>query len=108
MNESVVSENEQDVLDYNKLQEMKGIMGDVFGELIPAYIEQSDEMIDGMMSMLDQNDLQTLECYAHSMKSSSHNLGAKILSQFSMELEDMVRNNEDSDLLKNKIELVCQ
>ena len=108
MNEPVVFENDSDVLDYNKLQEMKDVMGSGFSELIPAYIKQSDEMVNGMMVMLEQNDLQTLERYAHSMKSSSHNLGANILSQLSMELEGMVRNSEDANLLNNKIELVCQ
>jgi PAS domain S-box-containing protein len=96
-----------EVLNINKLEEMKVAMGPVFNELLPAYVEQSDEMVNDMMAMLEKGDLKTLERYAHSMKSSSLNVGAENLSQLSAELEEMSRDNDNAENLKNKIELVC-
>ena len=90
-------------IDKEKLQEMKNIMGEVFNELIPTFIEQSDNLVNSMLELLHNNQLDTLERYAHSMKSSSLNVGATSLSNFSMSLENMVRNNEPTSLLKEKI-----
>ncbi|HED34689.1 MAG TPA: response regulator [Gammaproteobacteria bacterium] len=88
---------------YKKLDKMKSIMGDVFPELIPAYIKQSDVITGSMLKELNNNDLKTLERHAHSMKSSSDNLGAEILSFLSEDLENMTHNNRVTDDLKNKI-----
>jgi len=90
-------------IDYKKLHEMKALMGDVFPELIPAYIEQSDSITSSMLENLNSNNLKTLERHAHSMKSSSENLGAEILSYLSNDLEKMAHENVIFDDLKNKI-----
>jgi two-component system, sensor histidine kinase and response regulator len=86
-----------------KLAEMQKIMGELFKELIPAFIEQSDNFINNMLDHLNNNQLDILERHAHSMKSSSLNVGATPLSNLSMILEEMARNNEDTDLLREKI-----
>ena len=102
------SNNTREVLDQEKLQEMKSVMGTVFDQLIPAYVEQSDDMVHGMMARLEAKDITTLERYAHSMKSSSHNVGGVHLSKISAELEDMCRANESSDdEIAIKIQTVC-
>ncbi len=88
---------------YKKLDEMKSIMGDVFPELIPAYIEQSNLITGSMLEELNNNNLKTLERHAHSMKSSSENLGAVPLSFLSEDLEKMTRENIVIDDLKKKI-----
>lgn len=104
----VVSKVDNQILDLNKLEEMRSALGDVFSELIPAYIGQSDEMINDMMSLLDKNDLVTLERYAHSMKSSSINVGVESVSQLSKELETMARNHENETDIRNMIESVVE
>jgi len=86
-----------------KLEEMKNIMGEVFNELIPAFIEQSDQLINSMSEHLSNKQLDVVERHAHSMKSSSLNVGAEALSNLSMILETMARNNDDTELLKEKI-----
>jgi len=93
-------------LNYNKLSEMKAVMGPVFDELIPAYLEQSDEMINNMMDLLEKDDLATLERYAHSMKSSSLNVGADTVYKHSLTLEAMCRNNTEKETKKTEIEFV--
>jgi len=86
-----------------KLEEMKNIMGEVFNELIPTFIEQSDILVNSMLELLDDNQLDTLKRHAHSMKSSSLNVGAVSLSKLSMTLEELLCNNENSDSLKEEI-----
>jgi len=93
-------------LNYKTLTDMKAAIGPVFDELIPAYFEQSDEMINSMLELLEKEDISTLERYAHSMKSSSLNVGAEIISGYAMTLEDMCRNEKNESELKPQIELV--
>jgi len=93
-------------LNYGQLSNMKATIGPVFNELIPAYLEQSDEMISSMMDLLDNNKISTLERYAHSMKSSSLNVGADSVSEYSLTLEKMCKNNTDKVRIKSEIELV--
>lgn len=96
----------QPILNHKTLSDMKAAIGPVFNELIPAYIEQSDEMINSMLDLLDKEDIGTLERYAHSMKSSSLNVGAEITSGYALTLEDMCRNEPENTNFKPQVELV--
>lgn len=98
--------NSKDCLQYSKLEEMNNIMGKMFNELIPAYIEQSDNYIKNMPDALSNDDLTSLERYAHSMKSSSLNVGAEPLSELSKELEQMSHDQEVKNILSEKIEQI--
>ena len=100
------SPSSQPMLNYKTLSDMKAAIGPVFNELIPAYIEQSDEMINSMLNLLEKDDISTLERYAHSMKSSSLNVGAEIISGYALTLEDMCRSKQDISDLKPQIETV--
>lgn len=96
----------QPPLNYKTLTDMKAAIGPVFDQLIPAYIEQSDEMINDMHELLAKEDISTLERYAHSMKSSSLNVGAEIISAHALTLEDMCRNSTNKSALKPQIDLL--
>ncbi len=102
--ENTVEPTPDDVLNFQLLSTMKDTIGDVFKELIPAYLQQSDGMINNMLELLETNDMQTLERYAHSMKSSSLNVGAEKVSENALILEDMCRENKDKNSIKNEIE----
>lgn len=90
-------------INFTKLEEMKEIMGDVFLQLVPAYLEQSDGLIGDMPKLLKNGTIDVLERNAHSMKSSSLNVGAETLSEIARTLEDMSRNNEKASSLEEKI-----
>ena len=90
-------------INFTKLEEMKDVMGEIFIQLIPAYLEQSDEMIVEMQELLSSGTIDTLERHAHSLKSSSLNVGAEELGEIARELEDMCRNNDNTELLHEKI-----
>ena len=90
-------------INFTKLEEMKDVMGEIFIQLIPAYLQQSDEMIAEMQDLLSNGTIDTLERHAHSMKSSSLNVGAEKLGEIARELEDMCRNKDSTEVLNEKI-----
>ena len=90
-------------INFTKLEEMKDVMGEIFIQLVPAYLEQSDEMIAEMPDLLSSGTIDTLERHAHSLKSSSLNVGAEELGKIARELEGMCRNNDNAELLNEKI-----
>ena len=108
MSDAVISQSQSNVLDYAQLDQMKELMGEVFSELVPAYIKQSDTMINDMPGKLAAQDLSALELYSHSLKSSSHSVGAMALSQLSSEIEALSRDQQLTDELSRKVELICQ
>ncbi len=101
-------ESNTEILDYNALKQMKEAIGSVFEQLIPAYIEQSDKMIQNLEELLKTNDIETLTRYAHSMKSSSKNVGAEIISKSASILEKMCHENTDTKQLQIQIKEVIQ
>jgi len=90
-------------INFAKLEEMKEVMGEIFIQLLPAFIEQSDELIGAMPGLLSSGTIDVLERNAHSIKSSSLNVGAEHLSEIARVLEDMSRNNDSANLLNEKI-----
>jgi len=95
-------------VNFAKIEEMKQIMGEVFVQLLPAYIDQSDELITAMPELLSSGTMDVLERNAHSMKSSSLNVGAEALSDIAKVLEDMCRSNENAAQLKEKVEAITE
>ena len=98
----------ESILNFELLSSMKEAIGAVFNELIPAYIEQSDEMINNMNSLLENDDMQTLERYAHSMKSSSLNVGAEKLSKTALAVEDMCRNEQQKSDIRTQVAVLIK
>ena len=66
---------------------------DILERIIPAYLNSSEPLIVQLREALATNDLEVLQNIAHSLKSSSANVGAIKLSQISKELERSCRNN---------------
>jgi len=95
--------NTDNVLNFEMLANMKATIGDVFYELIPAYIEQSDEMVNSILERLESNDIESVERFAHSIKSSSLNVGAEKVSEIALVVENMCRNNDSKTDIKTNI-----
>ncbi len=100
INRDIAEPEVSSALNFQLLADMKATIGEVFDELIPAYLQQSDEMVNSMHELLVDNDIQTLERYAHSMKSSSLNVGAVSVSETALILENMCREHEPTETLK--------
>lgn len=77
----------QPVLDRDILDELADIMEDEFGELVEAFLEDSPRLMTEIESGLTENDAHRVAEAAHSLKSSSANLGVMRLSAIAKEIE---------------------
>jgi len=96
------------VIDVEILATLKNSVGEIFNEIIPAYIEQSDQMLNDIENLLSRGDHKTVERYAHSIKSSSYNVGAINLSNIARILEEKTRGGTDTALLTTHISSLKQ
>lgn len=70
---------------------LRDLMGDEFSELLQAYQEDTEEFVKALKEACDREDHAALQVPAHSMKSSSANIGAMHLSTLAKKLEEQVR-----------------
>jgi HPt (histidine-containing phosphotransfer) domain-containing protein len=66
--------------------------------IVNAYLNGSQSLVAQMREMLSINDLEVLQQTAHSLKSSSANVGAMQLSAMSMELEMKCKNKHPGSI----------
>jgi PAS domain S-box-containing protein len=83
----VVTSSEK-TLDSAILTTLKDAMEDDFVELVPAFIESSHKITAELNEALPGQDFETMRRHAHSLKSSSANLGAMKLSSMAKALEN--------------------
>jgi HPt (histidine-containing phosphotransfer) domain-containing protein len=75
-------------VDPQKLRELTEMTDSEFvQELISAYLEDAPEQILEMRQALETEEQQRFARAAHSLKSTSANLGASMLQQYAKELE---------------------
>ena len=89
--------SEDEVVDIEVLIKLKGIMGAHFDELIPAFIEGVETYFSELKSMNTENNMQYIQRFAHSIKSSSANVGANTLATKCALLEEKASSNTLSD-----------
>ncbi len=85
------------VVDKGIITSLKEIMGDAFSMLINTFIDDTGKLIQSMPELQQQNDLDVFTRNAHSIKSSSANVGALQLSSIAADLEAMGKNGDISD-----------
>ena len=76
-----------------KLQ-IEGEETGVVWSIVDAYLSGSESQVVQLREMLSANDMKALQQIAHSLKSSSANVGAMRLSAMSKELEMKCRNKD--------------
>ena len=91
------------VVDKNIITSLKEIMGDAFSMLINTFIDDTGKLIQSLAELQQQNDLEVFTRNAHSIKSSSANVGALQLSAIAADLEAMGKSGDISDS-KDQIE----
>lgn len=86
------------VLDARVLEEIKELSRDgepsVLTDVLQLFLDTSPELIEGLASGLESRDHQTLESNAHTLKSSSANIGARLLSDTCRSLQDAACQRE--------------
>ncbi len=71
---------------------LRDLMGDEFALLIDAYLEDTALFVQQMQDACARSDMDAMQIPAHSMKSSSANIGAMGLSTLARELEEQIRS----------------
>ncbi|MGH8233042.1 MAG: response regulator [Rhodanobacteraceae bacterium] len=80
------------VLDEATLDDLHEIMGDELRGLVAAYLHDGDQRLDALRVAADRNDAVEVGKLAHSLKSSSANLGAKPLAEAAKAVEHDARS----------------
>ncbi len=86
------------VLDMAVYDGLRKLMGGEFAELINAYKEDTEEFVKLLRDACDRDDHAAMQVPAHSMKSSSANIGAVRLSALAKKLEEQVRSDTLQDV----------
>lgn len=98
-----------EVIDTERLNEIKQIMADEFPGFIDAYLESLNTVLSQLPEAYEKKDFKELGFLAHSVKSVSLNVGADYLSQLAKKLEDMAKQesvNEMDKIIQRFIEAV--
>jgi HPt (histidine-containing phosphotransfer) domain-containing protein len=93
---------EEPILDQGVLQSLEELGGDddpdLFVELIDLFLQDAPHRIDELRRGLEQGDVKLLERAAHTLKSSSANVGALPLSALCKRMEEHARRNVRTEL----------
>jgi len=81
------------LLDKETLISLKNAMEDDFDELISVFFESSRQLISDLWKALNDQQFTLLKRHAHSLKSSSANLGALNLSSMAESIELQCKDN---------------
>jgi HPt (histidine-containing phosphotransfer) domain-containing protein len=76
------------------VEDLQEMMGSDYQSLIRIYLEDSPKLIGQIQRALDNRDCQALVAPAHTLKSSSANLGAMALSEMAKIIEKSARNSD--------------
>jgi len=95
---------EEATLDYPTLDTLKEIMEDDFDELLPAFRQSSEEIINALKNAQPEQDHEQLRLHSHSLKSSSANIGAMRLSAMAKHVEE--QSKEAREISAEQIEAI--
>lgn len=82
------------VLDRQVLDELRDVMGDEYQSLVQTYLKNTPTLLLEINQALEEEDLSALVLPAHSLKSSSANLGAMQMSALARGLEMAAREDD--------------
>ena len=82
--------------------------GDLLIELIDIFVDDATERVRSMISALAAGDLVGVEQHAHTLKSSSANMGALGLSELCQEIEAAVHRDEPVGALVSTCERMIE
>ncbi len=97
-------------IDESVVHDLVDVMGDEFGALVRVYLEDAPRLIGTLRGAALRGDVDTFGATAHSLKSSSANLGALPLAELARRAEHDARSGHaiDLDALAGAIETEFQ
>lgn len=100
MPDDTVTEPEEPIVDEDKVQDLRSLLGDgpegVDG-LIDTFVDRIPEVIEDLEQAASNGDLEEVGNLAHKVKGESATLGAKRLSELAKRIEGQARNDELAD-----------
>lgn len=81
-------------VDIKVLSRLQEDVGEEFGEIIDFFLRETPNLIADLREAIVRRDVELLYRTAHSIKSSSSNMGAKILASLSKEVEILGREGK--------------
>ncbi len=93
------------IVDPETLAVLRDVIGDTINDIIKLYLEDVPHSLQLMLNASNSADFVAVGRLAHSLKSSSANLGAMQTSKISAEIENAIKNGlSDSSRIFNMIE----
>ncbi len=89
------------VVDQQVIGELRDVMGEEFQGLIATYLDNTPALIFQIGEAMDAGDIESLILPAHSLKSSSANIGAMQMSELARRLE-MAGRSENLSTIKEE------
>jgi CheY-like chemotaxis protein/HPt (histidine-containing phosphotransfer) domain-containing protein len=86
-----LSERSHQPIDGHTIRELRDLMGEEFDDLINAYLDDTPLLLSKAKVAIESQVPEELRISAHSLKSSSANIGALRLAEFAKQLEVMGR-----------------
>ena len=101
-----VSQGLRDAVDQSVVQELLEVMGDGFGDLVQVYFEDTPKLLARLREAASRVDHAGIAEIAHSLKSSSANLGAMPLAELAKraEIDARVRRDEELASLPDRLQ----
>jgi len=93
------------VLDRQVLDELRDVMGDEYQSLVQTYLKNTPTLLLEINQALEEEELSALVLPAHSLKSSSANLGAMQMSALARGLEKAAREDDMQTVAELRPEL---
>ncbi|WP_414606580.1 hybrid sensor histidine kinase/response regulator [Stenotrophomonas pavanii] len=82
----------QPVLDRGVLDELRAVIGDAATQIVTVFLEDAPVMVQQLQQAAQAGDAPRLQALAHSLKSSSANVGALSLSAVAQRIEHEARS----------------
>ncbi len=90
--------SESNAIDSKIICSLKELMGESFEFLITVFIDDTGRLIHSLSELQHQNDLEVFTRNAHTIKSSSANVGALQLSSIAADLEALGDSGDISNV----------
>ena len=91
---AILTENCDRLLDYEILEELREVMEEEFTDIILVYMDSAPQLLKKIKEATDSGDIKGLISPAHSLKSSSANVGAMRVSGVAKKLEHAARKSD--------------
>ena len=102
--EEIASNNAEPIINHDTLNTLKEIMEDEFSSLLDSYLEDAPTLFNELKQAAKSADIEVMVRAAHTLKSSSSNLGATLLSGIAFDIEKLGKDSklqEASRLIPN-------